>query len=63
MAKPPRILRPQHGESIIQPVEDEWLRGGPVRRWLPKGLASKLIFTFETGGTGGVALVHNAVMS
>ena len=21
--------------------EDEWLRGGPVRRWVPKGLAHK----------------------
>src|SRR5215475_2420857 len=36
------------------PFEDEWLRGGPVRRWLPKGLAGKPIFTFETGGTTGV---------
>src|SRR5262249_53208187 len=31
--------------------QDEWLRGGPVRRWLPKGLAGKPIFTFETGGS------------
>jgi hypothetical protein len=30
------------------------LRGGPVRRWLPKGLEGKPIFTFETGGTTGV---------
>lgn len=36
------------------PFEDEWLRGGPVRRWLPKGLEGKAIFTFETGGTTGV---------
>ncbi|HKA18681.1 MAG TPA: hypothetical protein VKN18_10345 [Blastocatellia bacterium] len=36
------------------PFEDEWLRGGPVRRWLPKGLQGKPIFTFETGGTTGV---------
>src|SRR4030095_96340 len=36
------------------PFEDEWLRGGPVRRWLPKGLADKPIYTFETGGTTGV---------
>jgi phenylacetate-coenzyme A ligase PaaK-like adenylate-forming protein len=33
--------------------EDEWLRGGPVRRWVPKGLAGKPIFVFETGGTTG----------
>jgi len=36
------------------PFEDEWLRGGPVRRWLPKGLAGRPLFTFETGGTTGV---------
>jgi phenylacetate-coenzyme A ligase PaaK-like adenylate-forming protein len=34
--------------------EDEWLRGGPVRRWLPKGLAGKPIYVFETGGSTGV---------
>jgi len=34
--------------------EDEWLRGGPVRRWLPKGLAGKPIYIFETGGSTGV---------
>jgi len=31
--------------------EDEWLRGGPVQRWIPKGLAGKPVFVFETGGT------------
>jgi len=36
------------------PFEDEWLRGGPVRRWVPKGLADKPMFVFETGGTTGV---------
>src|SRR6476660_8923261 len=34
--------------------EDEWLRGGPVRRWVPKAYASKPIYVFETGGTTGV---------
>jgi phenylacetate-coenzyme A ligase PaaK-like adenylate-forming protein len=33
--------------------EDEWLRGGPVQRWVPKGLAGKPLFVFETGGTTG----------
>ena len=36
------------------PFQDEWLRGGPVRRWLPKGLAGRPVTTFETGGTTGV---------
>lgn len=34
--------------------EDEWLRGGPVRRWVPKGLAGKPVYVFETGGSTGV---------
>ncbi|SMP49985.1 hypothetical protein SAMN06265222_10317 [Neorhodopirellula lusitana] len=34
--------------------EDEWLRGGPIRRWVPKGHAGKPVFVFETGGTTGV---------
>jgi phenylacetate-coenzyme A ligase PaaK-like adenylate-forming protein len=34
--------------------EDEWLRGGPVRRWVPKALADKPIYVFETGGTTGI---------
>ncbi|NOY42810.1 MAG: hypothetical protein GXP26_13370 [Planctomycetes bacterium] len=38
----------------FDPFEDEWLRGGPVRRWVPKGLADKPIYVFETGGTTGI---------
>jgi hypothetical protein len=34
--------------------EDEWLRGGPVRRWVPKGFAGQPVYTFETGGSTGV---------
>ncbi len=34
--------------------EDEWLRGGPVRRWVPKAYADRPIYVFETGGTTGV---------
>ena len=34
--------------------EDEALRGGPVRRWVPKAYADKPIYVFETGGTTGV---------
>ena len=34
--------------------QDEWLRGGPVRRWVPKAFANQPIFTFETGGSTGV---------
>lgn len=34
--------------------EDEWLRGGPVRRWVPKAYANRPVYVFETGGTTGV---------
>ena len=34
--------------------EDDWLRGGPVRRWVPKALQNKPIYIFETGGTTGI---------
>jgi phenylacetate-coenzyme A ligase PaaK-like adenylate-forming protein len=34
--------------------EDEWLRGGPVRRWVPKALQNRPIYVFETGGTTGI---------
>jgi phenylacetate-coenzyme A ligase PaaK-like adenylate-forming protein len=34
--------------------EDEWLRGGPVRRWVPKAYEDRPIYVFETGGTTGI---------
>ena len=34
--------------------QDEWLRGGPVRRWVPKAFAERPVFVFETGGTTGI---------
>ncbi len=34
--------------------EDDWLRGGPVRRWVPKAMQDKPIYVFETGGTTGI---------
>jgi len=40
--------------KILGHFEDEWLRGGPVRRWLPKGLAGKPMYVFETGGSTGL---------
>ncbi|MCH9649934.1 MAG: hypothetical protein K0U98_16985 [Deltaproteobacteria bacterium] len=40
--------------SILGHFQDEWLRGGPVRRWVPKALADRPISVFETGGSTGV---------
>ncbi|MCA9056101.1 MAG: hypothetical protein KDA75_19850, partial [Planctomycetaceae bacterium] len=34
--------------------EDEWLRGGPVQRWIPKAFVGKPHYVFETGGTTGI---------
>lgn len=34
--------------------QDEWLRGGPVRRWVPKAYADRPVHVFETGGSTGV---------
>jgi phenylacetate-coenzyme A ligase PaaK-like adenylate-forming protein len=36
------------------PFQDEWLRGGPVRRWVPRPYEDKPIYVFETGGTTGI---------
>jgi len=33
---------------------DEWLRGGPVRRWVPRAYVDRPISIFETGGSTGV---------
>ncbi len=38
----------------FESFKDEWLRGGPVRRWVPKAFADKPIYVFETGGTTGI---------
>ena len=38
----------------FEPFQDEWLRGGPVARWVPKAYADRPVFVFETGGSTGV---------
>jgi phenylacetate-coenzyme A ligase PaaK-like adenylate-forming protein len=38
----------------LGPFQDEWLRGGPVRRWVPRGFADRPVYVFETGGSTGV---------
>ena len=40
--------------KLFDHFQDEWLRGGPVRRWVPKGLADRPAYVFETGGSTGV---------
>lgn len=38
----------------FEPFQDDWLRGGPVRRWVPRAFADKPVYVFETGGTTGI---------
>jgi acyl-CoA synthetase (AMP-forming)/AMP-acid ligase II len=38
----------------FEPFHDEWLRGGDVRRWVPKAFAELPVYVFETGGSTGV---------
>jgi phenylacetate-coenzyme A ligase PaaK-like adenylate-forming protein len=40
--------------KILGNFKDEWLRGGPVRRWVPNGIKDKPVNIFETGGSTGV---------
>lgn len=40
--------------KILGHFEDSWLRGGPVRKWVPKALMDKPKYVFETGGSTGV---------
>ncbi len=43
------------------PFEDTWLRGGPVRRWVPRPWQDRPLFVFETGGTTGIPKSRIAV--
>ena len=36
---PRREIKGVHDLQRLGPFEDEWLRGGPVNRWIPKGCA------------------------
>ena len=51
---PRKTVRSYADLSQFGHFEDDWLRGGPVRRWLPKGLSGRPMYVFETGGSTGV---------
>ncbi len=51
---PRKEVKSYAGLNKFPLFEDEWLRGGPVRRWVPKAYAKMPISTFETGGSTGV---------
>ena len=50
---PRKEIRTFKDISRLGLFEDDWLRGGPVQRWIPKGFAGKPVYVFETGGTTG----------
>jgi phenylacetate-coenzyme A ligase PaaK-like adenylate-forming protein len=51
---PVREIRGYNDLARFGLFQDEWLRGGPVRRWVPKAYADRPIYVFETGGSTGV---------
>lgn len=51
---PRREIRGYNDLDRFGRFQDEWLRGGPVRRWVPKAYADRPIYSFETGGSTGV---------
>jgi hypothetical protein len=51
---PVRQIRGYADLKIFGHFQDDWLRGGPVRRWIPRGLAGRPAYVFETGGSTGV---------
>ncbi len=40
--------------KLFPHFEDDWLRGGPVRRWVPRELRGQPLSVYETGGTTGI---------
>ncbi len=50
----PRAAIGRYGDlDRFESFHDEWLRGGPVRDWVPKAYAGRPVFVFETGGSTG----------
>ena len=51
---PRREIRGYDDLDRLGNFQDEWLRGGPVGRWVPRGYQGRPVYVFETGGTTGV---------
>jgi hypothetical protein len=46
------------GLKVLGHFQDEWLRGGPIRRWVPMGLKDEPMYVFETGGSTGLPKIR-----
>ena len=51
---PRRDVQGYEDLNLFGHFEDSWLRGGPVRRFIPRGFAGRPAYVFETGGSTGV---------
>jgi hypothetical protein len=51
---PRREVRGFADLARFESFRDEWLRGGPVKRWVPRAYEGRPLFVFETGGSTGV---------
>ena len=51
---PRREIRSYNDLDRFGFFQDEWLRGGPVRRWVPKAYSDRPVSVFETGGSTGI---------
>lgn len=51
---PRREIRGFEDLRRFEPFQDDWLRGGPVSRWVPKAFQGRPVHVFETGGSTGV---------
>ena len=51
---PRREIRGYEDLRLFGHFEDSWLRGGPVRRFIPQAFAGRPAYVFETGGSTGV---------
>ena len=51
---PRKEIRVYDDLKLLGHFQDEWLRGGPVRRWVPKAYADEPVYVFETGGSTGI---------
>jgi hypothetical protein len=38
------------------PFQEEWLRGGPLRKWVPKAYADRPVYVFETEDSTGASI-------
>lgn len=58
---PRREIRGFEDLSRLGAFRDDWLRGGPVQRWIPKGCEGRPVYVFETGGTTGTPKTRVAI--